>query len=487
MVITKTPEIKYTKLFINNEWVSCKSGKKMPVINPSTGKQFAEVDEGSKEDVDIAVAAAVKAFELNSEWRRMDASARGRLMHKLADALEANKDYLASLETLDNGKPIAGSIADIEFSASTLRYYAGWADKIHGKTIPADGENFMSMTLMEPVGVCGQVIPWNYPILMTIWKWAPALATGCTLVLKPSEKTPLSALALCSLVKEVGIPAGVINVINGFGPSVGEAIVTHDQVDKVAFTGSTAVGKKIQALAAGKRVSLEMGGKSPLVIMPDADLDLAAETAHEGCMVNMGQCCVAATRTFVHEDVYDAFVQKSKELALKRKVGDPFDEKTIQGPQVDDIQFKKVADYITRGAKEGATLVAGGNVVKGDGYFVEPTVFANVTDDMTIAKEEIFGPVQCIIKFKSLEDAIKRSNETQYGLGAGIMTKNLDSVLKFAKGVRAGSIFVNNYDYVTPQTPFGGYKHSGHGRELGEDGLKEYLEVKTVTIQMLSK
>jgi acyl-CoA reductase-like NAD-dependent aldehyde dehydrogenase len=487
MVFTRTPEIKYTKLFINNEWVSCKSGKKLPVINPATGKQFAEVDEGSKEDVELAVAAAVEAFKDDSVWRQMDASERGRLMHKLADAMEANRDYLASLESVDNGKPVLSALGDVDFSVATLRYYAGWADKIHGKTIPADGGVF-TMTLVEPVGVCGQVIPWNYPILMTLWKWAPALATGCTLVLKPSEKTPLSVLALCGLVKEVGIPAGVINVINGYGPTVGEAIVTHPLIDKVAFTGSTAVGRKIQALAAGKRVSLEMGGKSPLVIMPDCDLDVAAETAHEGAMVNMGQCCIAATRTFVHEAIYDKFVQRSKELALKRKVGDPFDDKTIQGPQVDDIQYKKVVDYMEKGKKEGATLVAGGNVVNlNGGYFVEPTVFANVTDDMTICKEEIFGPVQSIIKFKTLDEAIKRANETQYGLGAGIMTNDIDTALKFAKRVKAGGIFVNNYNFCAVQNPFGGYKASGHGRELGEDGLKEYLEVKTVTIMPLKK
>jgi acyl-CoA reductase-like NAD-dependent aldehyde dehydrogenase len=486
MVITRAPEIKFTKLFINNEWVSAR--KKMPVINPSTGQIIAEVDEASREDVDLAVAAAVKAFEAKSEWRTMDASERGRLIYKLADSLESNKDYLASLETLDNGKPIRDSISDVNDAINTLRYYAGWADKVHGKTIPADGLKIFSMTLIEPVGVCGQIIPWNYPILMAIWKWAPALATGCTLVLKPSEKTPLTALVLCSLVKEVGFPSGVINVVNGYGATTGEALITHRDVDKVAFTGSTLIGKKIQSLSAGKRVSLEMGGKSPLVVMPDADLDVAAGLAHEGCMVNMGQCCIAATRTFVHEEVYDKFVQKAKNLAEERKVGDPFDDKTIQGPQVDDIQFKKIVDFIQVGKREGAVLVAGGKVLSlNNGYFIEPTVFSDVTDDMTIAREEIFGPVQTIIKFKTLDEAIRRANETQYGLGAGIVTKNLDTALKFSKAVRAGSVFVNCYDYVTPQTPFGGFKLSGHGRELGEDGLKEYCEVKTVTIQILSK
>ena len=489
MPITRTPEIKYTQLFINNEWVS--SSKKMPSVNPSTGDKIIDVDVATKEHVDAAVAAAKAAFAPGSPWRQMDASQRGVLLYKLADAIEAQKEYLASLETIDNGKPVKDSLLDLTDTINTFRYYAGWADKIHGKTIPADGKGIVSMTRIEPVGVCGQIIPWNYPCLMAAWKWAPALTAGNTVVLKPSEKTPLTALVLAQLAKEVGFPPGVINVINGDGPSVGQLLVSHPDIDKVAFTGSTVVGKKIQSLAgesSAKRVSLEMGGKSPVIVMPDADLDLAAEIAHEGCMVNMGQCCVAATRTFVHEKVYEEFVTKAKKLAVERKVGDPFDESTIQGPQVDDIQFNKILSLIETGKKEGATLVCGGNNIKDrKGYFVEPTVFSNVTDDMRIAKEEIFGPVQQILKFKTLDEAIKRANETQYGLGAGIITKNLDDALTFAQGVRAGSIFVNCYDYVTPQTPFGGFKMSGHGRELGEDGLKEYCEVKTITIQLQGK
>ena len=456
----------------------------MDVINPSTGKVIAQVSEGSKEDINAAVAAARQAFELGSEWRRMDASRRGLLLLRLADAIERDKDYLSSLESLDNGKPIEASVADMNASIDTFRYYAGMADKVHGKTIPADGP-VMSFTRLEPVGVCAQIIPWNYPVLMLAWKWAPALAAGNTIVLKPSEKTPLSALVLAALVREVGFPAGVVNVVNGFGPTAGHALAVHMHVDKIAFTGSTAVGKLIQAEAGksnGKRVTLEMGGKSPLVVYEDADIDLAARIAHEGCFVNQGQCCSAASRTFVHEKIYDKFVAKARELALQRKVGDPFEADVQHGPQVDEIQFNRVLSLIDAGKKEGAKVECGGGRRGNAGYFVEPTVFSNVTDDMTIAREEIFGPVQQLLKFQTLEEAIRRSNDTQYGLAAGIITQNLDVAMTYIQGVRAGSVWVNCFDYAVPQTPFGGYKMSGQGRELGEDGMTEYLEVKTVTI-----
>jgi len=484
MKIDRNPTIRYTKLFINNEWVDSRSGKKMDVINPSTEKVIAQVSEGQKEDIDAAVAAARRAFELGSEWRQMDASRRGLLLLKLADAMERDKDYLCSLESLDNGKPIQDSDADINASIDTFRYYAGMADKIHGKTIPADGQ-VMSFTRKEPVGVCGQIIPWNYPVLMLTWKWAPALAAGCTLVLKPSEKTPLAALAMAALVKEVGFPAGVVNVVNGFGPTAGRALAEHMDVDKIAFTGSTAVGKQIQSLAGssnGKRVTLEMGGKSPLVVHEDADVDMAAEIAHNGCFVNQGQCCSAASRTFVHEKIYDRFVAKARELAMSRKVGDPFDANVQQGPQVDEIQLKRVLSLIEAGKKEGAKVECGGRRRNGSGFFIEPTVFSNVTDNMTIAREEIFGPVQQVLKFKTLDEVIRRSNDTQYGLAAGIITQNLDAAMTYIQGVRAGSVWVNCFDYAVPQTPFGGYKMSGQGRELGEAGINEYVEVKTVTI-----
>lgn len=483
----------------------------MDVINPSTGKVIAQVSEGSKEDIDAAVAAARQAFQLGSEWRRMDASRRGLLLLRLADAIERDKDYLSSLESLDNGKPIEASVADMNASIDTFRYYAGMADKvrdpvtishifvllrltnnnvcfssqqIHGKTIPADGP-VMSFTRIEPIGVCAQIIPWNYPVLMLAWKWAPALAAGNTIVLKPSEKTPLSALYLAALVQEVGFPAGVVNVVNGMGPTAGQALAAHNDVDKIAFTGSTAVGKAIQSEAGKsncKRVTLEMGGKSPLVVYEDADIDLAARIAHEGCFVNQGQCCSAASRTFVHEKIYDKFVAKSRELALQRKVGDPFEADVLQGPQVDDIQFNRILSLIEAGKKEGAKVECGGTRRGQVGYFIEPTVFSDVTDDMTIAREEIFGPVQQLLKFKTLDEAIQRCNDTNYGLAAGIITQNLDVAMTYIQGVRAGSVWVNCFDYAVPQTPFGGYKMSGQGRELGEDGITEYVEVKTVTI-----
>lgn len=473
----------FFQLFINNEWLASESGKKMAVINPSTGEKISEVDEGDKIDIDKAVKAAVNAFK--GEWSQKDASTRGLMINNLANAIERDIDYIAKLESLDNGKPITAAKGDIEHAVGVFRYYAGLADKVHGKTIPADG-NVFSLTLLEPVGVCGQIIPWNYPVAMLSWKWAPALAAGCTLVLKPSEKTPLSALYIASLAKETGFPPGVVNVVNGYGPTAGTALVSHPDVAKIAFTGSTKTGQLIQTLASNsnKRVSLELGGKSPLIICNDADIEKAAQLAQEGCMVNSGQCCCAATRTFVQEDIYEQFIHKSKELALKRVLGSPHEPDVVQGPQIDQIQFDKILSYIKTGKKEGARLITGGCKADRPGYFIEPTIFADVTDNMTIAKEEIFGPVQSILKFKTLDEAIERANNTDYGLGAGIFTKDITTALNTAKKLKAGSVWINVYDYATPQTPFGGFKRSGFGRELGEDGITEYLEVKTVTISL---
>ena len=476
-------------MFINNEWVASKSGKKIPVINPATEEKIAEVDEAQKEDVEVAVAAAKAAFQLGSKWRTMDASERGRLIYKLADVLERDVYHIASLDSIDNGKPVTLALHDAQISVKTLRYFAGWADKTHGKTIPADGTVF-SYARVEPVGVCGMITPWNFPLAVVVNKVAPALAAGNTIVLKTSEKTPLSALYLASLVKEVGFPPGVFNVLSGFGPTAGAPLASHLDVDLVSFTGSTMVGKTIQKLAGesnAKRVKLEMGGKSPLVICDDADLDLAVMIAHEGIMFNMGQCCIAASRTLVQEGIYDKFVAKAREMAIQRKRGDPFDPINVHGPQVDNIQFKKVLDYIEKGKKEGAKLEAGGKRFGSKGYFIEPTVFSNVSDDMVICKEEIFGPVQSILKFKTLDEAIKRSNATEYGLAAGIVTKDNDRAVQFAQGVRAGMIWINTYTHVAPQIPFGGFKMSGHGRELGEDAMNEYLEVKTVTMAISAK
>lgn len=484
--------IKYTKLFINNEFVDPVQGKTFKTFNPATEEVIAEVAEGFKEDVDKAVAAAKKAFELGSVWRTMDASARGKLMHKLADLMERDLNDLAGLETLNNGKPIANAQWDINMSINVLRFYAGAADKIHGDTIPCDG-NFMCYTRKEPVGVVGQIIPWNFPLAMLSWKWGPALATGCTIVMKPAEQTPLSALAMAALSKEAGFPDGVINIINGHGPTAGAAITAHPDVDKIAFTGSTEVGKIIMKACADqnlKRVSLELGGKSPLVIFDDADeddLEKAIAISQSAIMFNMGQCCSAGSRTFVQSGIYDKFVAKSKAKAQTAKIGDPMSKETNHGAQIDQEQFNKILSLIEAGKKEGATLECGGSRYGDKGYFIQPSVFSNVKDDMTIAKEEIFGPVQCILKFDTMEEVIKRANDTSYGLASGVITKDINKALTFSQAVKAGSVWVNCYNAIKAQTPFGGYKQSGIGRELGMAGLNNYLESKTVTVAIPQK
>lgn len=481
--------VKYTQIFINNEFVDAVNGKKFPTINPATGEQICLVAEGDEADINKAVAAAKEAFKLGSTWRTMDASARGVLLNKLADLMARDADYIAKLETLDNGKPYKLAIGDVYGSIAHLRYYAGWADKVHGKTVPMDGNHF-SYTRVEPFGVCGQIIPWNFPLMMFSWKIAPALCTGNVVVLKPAEQTPLTALYACSLIKEAGFPPGVVNVVPGYGPTAGAPLVNHPDVQKIAFTGSTEVGKLILQGAGKdsiKKVSLELGGKSPLVIMDDADIDLAVAVAHEACMFNQGQCCCAATRTFVQEGIYDEFVRKSKEYAQKRIVGDPFDDATQQGPQVDEEQFNKILSLIEEGQKEGAKLECGGKPAASKGYFIQPTVFSDVTDNMKIAVEEIFGPVQQILKFKTLDEVIERSNDTTYGLAAGIFTKNLDTANMYTQAVRAGTVWVNTFLAFGAQMPFGGYKMSGIGREGGEDGIKEYCQIKSVVVAIPQK
>lgn len=483
------PSIMYCGLFIDNEWRKSISGKTFNTINPSTGDCIAEVQEAGCEDVDAAVSAAKKAFKLGSTWRTMNASDRGVLLNRLADLMERDRTYLASLETLDNGKPYAVAYnADLPGCISTLRYYAGWADKNHGKVIPMDG-NYFAYTRHEPVGVCGQIIPWNFPLLMMSWKIAPALATGNTIILKPAEQTPLTALYIAQLTKEAGFPNGVVNVLPGFG-STGAALVSHKDVDKIAFTGSTEVGQLVQrdaAMSNLKRTSLELGGKSPNIILKDADMNYAVETSHFALFFNMGQCCCAGSRTFVEDDIYDEFVEKSMIRAKKRTVGNPFDMSIEQGPQIDEEQFKKILSMIESGKEQGAKLVAGGEVVGDKGYFIEPTVFADVQDDMTIAKDEIFGPVQQILKFSELDEVIERANKTDYGLAAGIFTKNIDKANHLIQGIRAGTVWVNTYNAFGVQVPFGGFKMSGHGREMGEYGLEAYTEVKSVITKINQK
>lgn len=378
-------------MFIDNEFVDAQSGRTFATINPATGAILAQVAEGDAADVDIAVLAAQRAFARGSVWRNLDASARGLLLLKLADLVERDAIQLANLESLDNGKTYADSLLDVGYAVSVFRYYAGYADKIHGKTMPSD-YGFMSMTRREPIGIVGQIIPWNYPILMLAWKWAPALAAGCVSILKSAENTPLTALYLAALSVEAGFPTGVIAVISGFGPTAGRAIVAHPKIAKVAFTGSVAVGKLVMELAAQtnlKRVSLELGGKSPLVVFADADIDEAAEIAHNAIFANHGQNCVAGSRTFVQEAIYERFVKKAKELAAARTVGSPFEANVLQGPQIDERMMKKVLGYIESAKREGAKLETGGKRIGETGFFIEPTVFSNVTDEMTIAKEEV--------------------------------------------------------------------------------------------------
>ncbi|KAL4227565.1 Aldehyde dehydrogenase [Mactra antiquata] len=484
------PEIYYNKVFINNEWRDAVSGKTFPTVNPCTGEVICHVAEGDKADVDIAVKAAQDAFKLGSPWRTMDAGERGYLMNRVADLIERDRQYLAELETLDNGKPFSASFnVDLELTLRCYRYYAGWADKNQGKTIPIWGD-FFSYTRHEPVGVCGQIIPWNFPLLMQAWKLAPALSLGNVCVMKLAEQTPLTGLYIAQLFKEAGLPAGALNVIPGYGPTAGAAIAQHPDVHKVAFTGSTEIGQIVAADAARsnlKRVTLELGGKSPNIIFSDADLEMAVEQAHFGLFFNMGQCCTAGSRTYVEESIYDKFVEASRERALRRTVGNPYDPNVEQGPQIDEDQMNKILALIENGKKEGADLIAGGARQGDKGYFVQPTVFKDVDDNMTIAQEEIFGPVMQIIKFKTVDEVIERANINKYGLAAGVVTNDIGRALQVANSVRAGTVWINCYDVFDSCAPFGGYNMSGNGRELGEYGLEAYTEVKNVVIKVPQK
>ncbi|MDZ8077698.1 MAG: aldehyde dehydrogenase family protein [Nostoc sp. DcaGUA01] len=474
-----------TQLLINNEWVNSISDRRFPTINPTTGEVICEVSEADAQDVDKAVQAARNAFT-SGEWPKISATRRGELLYKLADLIEHNIDELARLETLDNGKPLQDSLGDLGLVIACYRYYAGWADKVQGKTIPINGPYFC-YTRHEPVGVVGQIIPWNFPLLMQAWKLAPALATGNTVVMKTAEQTPLSALRVGELIVEAGFPPGVVNILSGYGPTAGAAISRHMDVDKVAFTGSTEVGHLIMEAAAKsnlKRVTLELGGKSPNIVFADADMDAAIALSHEALFFNQGQCCCAGSRVFVEEKCYDEFVAKSVERARERIVGNPFDTKTEQGPQVDKEQFDRVMSYIESGMREGAQMLCGGNQVGEKGFFIAPTVFADVRDEMKIAQEEIFGPVMSIIKFKDIDEVIQRANSTMYGLAAAVWTQDITKAHAIANNVRAGTVWVNCYDIFDAAAPFGGFKQSGIGRELGEYGLQQYTEVKTVTIKL---
>ncbi|KAJ6104830.1 hypothetical protein N7523_011150 [Penicillium sp. IBT 18751x] len=477
-----TPTVSYEQplgLFINNQFVKGVKGQTFETINPSTEQTIAAVHEATEEDVDIAVAAARLALET---WRTVTPSDRGRMLVKLADLFEAHLQTLSAIEALDNGKTVSIAQVDITNAAGCLRYYGGWADKIYGQTIDTNPDTLI-YTKHEPIGVCGQIIPWNFPILMWAWKIGPAVATGNTVVMKTAEQTPLSGLYAANLIREAGFPPGVINVISGFGRTAGAAISSHMDIDKVAFTGSTLVGRSILEAAAKsnlKKVTLELGGKSPNIIFDDADLDNAISWANFGIFFNNGQCCCAGSRLLVQEGIYDAFIERYKQRAAANSVGDPFDPNTFLGPQVSHLQLTRVLEYVEIGKKEGATLALGGSRAGDKGYFVQPTVFTDVTSSMRIAQEEIFGPVIVVQKFKDEAEAIRIANDSSYGLAAGVHTRDVNTAIRVSNALQAGTVWINSYNLTSNQTPFGGYKQSGIGRELGSYALQNYTEIKSV-------
>jgi len=473
------------QLLINGKWVAAKSGKTFATVNPANEEILALVAEGDKADVDEAVRAARKAFE-EGHWPSLSPHRRARYLFKIADLIEAHGEELAELITLENGKPITESEAEVARTAETFRYYAGWATKFYGETNPSD-PSFFNYTLREPVGVCGQIIPWNGPLSAISWKVAPALACGNTLVLKPAEQTPLVAIRAGELMLESDLPDGVVNIVTGFGPTAGGAIAAHPDIDKVAFTGSTEVGKLILQASAGnlKRVSLELGGKSPNVIFSDADLEQAASISAVGIFRNQGQVCCAASRMLVQDRIYDEFAERLAKKAGEIKLGQPLDRQTTMGPLVSQEQHERVLGYLNLARQEGATAQAGGERGPQDkGYFVKPTVYTGVKNDMRIAREEIFGPVAVVIPFKDENDAVLQGNDTTYGLAAGVWTKDVSRAHAVARKLRAGSVWVNCYNLIDPISPFGGYKQSGFGRELGRHSIELYTQIKSVYVKL---
>lgn len=485
MIKKKEREIKSKKLLIDGKWVDSVSGKLFRTINPATEKEITTVAEGDKEDIDLAVAAARKAFE-KGPWRKIDARDRGLILLKIMELVEKNREELAWLDTLDNGKPISETTnVDLPLVIDCLFYYAGWADKIHGETIPVRGE-FFNYTIREPVGVVGQIIPWNFPLLMAVWKIAPALACGNTIVLKPAEQTPLSALKLGEICQEAGLPDGVLNIVPGYGPTAGAALAAHMDVDKVAFTGEHTTGRLVMKAAAGnlKRLSLELGGKSPNIVFADSDIDSAVDGAMTGIFFNQGEVCCAGSRLFLEKRIHDEFIEKLSERADRLCVGDPEDPKTQMGAQVSKEQFEKILNYIESGKKEGAKVVTGGERFGDTGYFVKPTIFDEVKNTMKIAKEEIFGPVVSAITFDDLDEMVQQSNTSLYGLAAAVWTRDISKAHKLARELRAGTIWVNTYNMFDAASPFGGYKQSGFGRELGMHSLELYTQVKSVWVNL---
>jgi phenylacetaldehyde dehydrogenase len=475
------------KMLINSKWVDAVSGKTFPTYDPSTGEVLAQVAEGDRADIDLAVKAARKAFD-EGPWRKMTPSERGRLIWKLGDLIDQHLEEFAFLESLDNGKPLTvARAADVPLAAELFRYMAGWATKLEGNTIPLSvpytpNAKYLSYTLREPVGVVGQIIPWNFPLLMAAWKLGPALATGCTVVLKPAEQTPLSALRLGELIVEAGFPEGVVNIVPGYGETAGAALAAHNDVDKIAFTGSTEVGKLIVHAATGnlKRVSLELGGKSPNVIFKDADMDVAIPGAASGIFFNQGQCCCAGSRLYIEKDVFDKVIEGISANAKKIRVGSGLDPKTQMGPLVSEEQLNRVCGYLESGFSQGAKAAAGGQKKGDKGYFVEPTVLVDTTEDMKVVQEEIFGPVVVAMPFSSTEEIIPRANDNVYGLAAGIWTRDISKAHRMAESLQAGTVWINCYNIFDAALPFGGYKQSGWGREMGHDVLNNYTQTKAV-------
>ncbi|MBV9230127.1 MAG: aldehyde dehydrogenase family protein [Chloroflexi bacterium] len=478
-------------MLIDGKWVQAASGKTFPVYNPATGEVMAHVAEGDKEDIERAVTAARKAFE-SGPWRDMTPSERGRMVWKLADLLEAHADEFAQLEALDNGKSVVvAKAADVALAVDIFRYMAGWATKIEGNTIPISSvtsprSKYFAYTLREPIGVVGQIIPWNFPLLMAAWKLAPALSVGCTIVLKPAEQTPLSALRLGELILEAGFPEGVVNIVTGYGETAGAALAAHPGVDKVAFTGSTEVGKLIVQAAAGnlKKVSLELGGKSPNVVFRDTNLETAIPGAAFAIFFNHGQCCNAGSRLYIEQDIFDQVVEGVAEEAKKIKLGSGFDPTASMGPLVSDEQLNRVCGYLESGYSQGARAVVGGKRAGDTGYFVEPTVLVDAKQDMKIVQEEIFGPVVVAMPFSDPNEIVPVANDTTYGLAAGIWTNDITKAHRLAARLRAGTVWINSYSVFDAALPFGGYKQSGWGREMGHEVLENYTEIKSVCIAL---